>query len=118
MRKSKSGDNKNQRDKLNYDNLDYYESLCKFFLLDIKEREQGGYSRAARNRRKLRQRDNSNSYSATRDAENLEKTASKLYISNHMQLYLINVQIALRSHENVNIGPTGEKYLSERSKDV
>ena len=26
-----------------------------------------------------------------------------------MQLYLINVQIALRSHENVNIGPTGRK---------
>ena len=102
-------DNKDQRDKLNYDNLDYYESLCKFFLLDIKEREQGGYSRAAQNRRKQRQRDGSNSYSATRDAENLEKAASKLYISNHMQLYLINIQIALRSHENVNIGPTGRK---------
>ena len=103
------GDNKDEREKINRYSLDYYESLCKFFLLDIKEREQGGYSRAAQNRRKLRQRDSNNSYSTSRDAENLEKAASNLYISNDMQLYLINIQIALRSHENVNIGPTGRK---------
>ena len=70
-------DNKGQRDKINRYSLDYYESLCKFFLLDIKEREQDGYSRAAQNRRKLRQRDNSNSYSTGRDAENLGKRRFK-----------------------------------------
>ena len=91
----------------------YYETLCKFLLLDFNnDYEQNKFGSGDRRRnRRMRQQNNQNGiFSAIHeDAEQIESAASDLYVANSLSLYLINIQIALRSHNRISTGPTGRK---------